>query len=75
MSILAPCGSRWLLELSEKIFDWTQRYQYQAMRADVVGSRDIASEHNERSELHIYIRRRNGLSVPHAEDDKPQRAF
>jgi GntR family transcriptional regulator, carbon starvation induced regulator len=47
MSILAPCGSRWLLELSEKMFDWTQRYQYQAMRADVVGSRDIASEHNE----------------------------
>jgi DNA-binding GntR family transcriptional regulator len=33
MSILAPCGSLWLLELSEKIFDWTQRYQYQAMRA------------------------------------------
>ena len=23
MSILAPCGSRWLLELSEKLFDWT----------------------------------------------------
>jgi DNA-binding GntR family transcriptional regulator len=47
MSILAPCGSRWLLELSEKLFDWTQRCQYQALRADVVGSRDVASEHNE----------------------------
>jgi GntR family carbon starvation induced transcriptional regulator len=47
MSILAPCGSRWLLELSEKLFDWTQRYQNLALRGDVVGSRDVASEHNE----------------------------
>jgi DNA-binding GntR family transcriptional regulator len=47
MSILAPCGSHWLLELSEKLFDWTQRCQYQALRADVVGSRDVASEHSE----------------------------
>ena len=47
MSILAPCGSRWLLELSEKLFDWTQRYQNLALRSDVVGSRDVASEHNE----------------------------
>ncbi len=47
MSILAPCGSRWLLELSAKLFDWTQRYQNLAMRQDVVGSRDVASEHEE----------------------------
>lgn len=47
ISILAPCGSRWLLELSEKLFDWTQRYQNLALRGDIVGSRDIASEHNE----------------------------
>ena len=47
MSIFAPCGSRWLLELSEKLFDWTQRYQNLAMRGDVVGSRDVAAEHNE----------------------------
>jgi GntR family carbon starvation induced transcriptional regulator len=47
MSILAPCGSRWLLALSEKLFDWALRYQYQALRADVVGSRDVANEHNE----------------------------
>ena len=47
MSILAPCGSRWLLELSEKLFDWTQCYQSLALRSDVVGSRDVASEHNE----------------------------
>lgn len=47
MSILAPCGSRWLLELSEKMFDWTQRYQNLALRGDLVGSRDVASEHNE----------------------------
>ena len=47
MSILAPCGSRWLLEMSEKLFDWTQRYQNLALRSDVVGSRDVAGEHNE----------------------------
>jgi DNA-binding GntR family transcriptional regulator len=47
MSILAPCGSRWLLELSERLFDWTQRYQNLALRADLVGSRDVASEHND----------------------------
>ncbi|MET0446087.1 MAG: FCD domain-containing protein [Pseudorhodoplanes sp.] len=47
MSILAPCGSRWLLELSEKLFDWTQRYQNLALRGDIVGSRDVAAEHNE----------------------------
>jgi GntR family transcriptional regulator, carbon starvation induced regulator len=47
MSILAPCGSHWLLDLSEKLFDWTQRCQFQAMRADMVGTRDIAGEHNE----------------------------
>ena len=39
MSILAPCGSRWLLELSEKLFDWTQRHQNLAMR---VGCRRLA---------------------------------
>jgi GntR family transcriptional regulator, carbon starvation induced regulator len=47
MSILAPCGSRWLLELSERMFDWTQRYQNLALRSDIVGSRDVANEHNE----------------------------
>lgn len=47
MSILAPCGSRWLLELSERLFDLTQRYQNLALRRDVVGSRDVASEHQE----------------------------
>ena len=47
MSILAPCGSRWLLELSEKLFDWTQRHQNLALRSDVVGSRDVAGEHND----------------------------
>jgi DNA-binding GntR family transcriptional regulator len=47
MSILAPCGSRWLLELSEKLFDWTQRYQNLALCRDVVGSRDVASEHQD----------------------------
>lgn len=47
MAILAPCGSRWLLELSEKLFDWTQRHQYLALRKDLVGSRDVASEHND----------------------------
>lgn len=47
MSLLAPCGSRWLLELSEKLFDWTQRYQNLALRGDLVGSRNVASEHNE----------------------------
>jgi DNA-binding GntR family transcriptional regulator len=47
MSILAPCGSRWLLELSEKLFDLTLRHQNLALRGDVVGSRDVASEHNE----------------------------
>jgi GntR family transcriptional regulator, carbon starvation induced regulator len=47
MSILAPCGSRWLLELSEKLFDLTQRHQNLALRSDIVGSRDVASEHNE----------------------------
>jgi GntR family carbon starvation induced transcriptional regulator len=47
MSLLAPCGSRWLLDLSEKLFDWTQRYQNIALRSDVVGSRDVAGEHSE----------------------------
>jgi DNA-binding GntR family transcriptional regulator len=47
MSLLVPCGSRWLLELSEKLFDLTQRYQNLALRRDVVGSRDVASEHQE----------------------------
>jgi GntR family carbon starvation induced transcriptional regulator len=47
MSLLAPCGSRWLLELSEKLFDWTVRYQNIALRSDIVGSRDIAREHAE----------------------------
>lgn len=47
MSLLAPCGSRWLLELSEKLFDMTQRYQNLALRGDLVGSRDVASEHQE----------------------------
>ena len=47
MSILAPCGSRWLLEMSEKLFDWTQRHQNLALRGDVVGSRDVAAEHND----------------------------
>lgn len=47
MSILAPCGSRWLLELSEKLFDWTQRHQNLALRSDEVGSRDVAGEHSE----------------------------
>lgn len=47
MSILAPCGSRWLLDLSEKLFDWTQRHQNLALRSDEVGSRDVAGEHNE----------------------------
>jgi GntR family transcriptional regulator, carbon starvation induced regulator len=47
MSILAPCGSRWLLDLSEKLFDWTQRHQNLAMRSDVVGSRNVAAEHND----------------------------
>ncbi len=47
MSILAPCGSRWLLELSEKLFDLTLRYQNLALRSDIVGSRDVASEHQE----------------------------
>jgi DNA-binding GntR family transcriptional regulator len=47
MSILAPCGSRWLLEMSKKMFDWALRYRNRAMRGDVVGSRDVAAEHNE----------------------------
>jgi len=47
MSILTPCGSRWLLALSEKLFDWTVRYQNLALHGDIVASRDIASEHNE----------------------------
>jgi DNA-binding GntR family transcriptional regulator len=47
MSLLAPCGSRWLLELSEKLFNWTQRYQNVALRSDIVGSRDVAREHAE----------------------------
>jgi GntR family carbon starvation induced transcriptional regulator len=47
MSILTPCGSRWLLDLSEKMFDWTQRYQNLSLRGDIFGSRDVASEHNE----------------------------
>ena len=47
MSILAPCGSRWLFEMSEKLFDWTQRHQNLALRSDVVGSRDVAAEHND----------------------------
>jgi DNA-binding GntR family transcriptional regulator len=47
MSILTPCGSRWLLEISEKLFDWTERYQNLALRGDIFGSRDVASEHNE----------------------------
>ena len=47
MSLLAPCGSRWLLELSEKMFDWTVRYQNMALRSDIVGSRDVAGEHAE----------------------------
>ena len=46
MSILAPCGSRWLLELSAKLFDWAERYRNLAMRGDVVGSRDVAAEHD-----------------------------
>jgi len=45
MSLLAPCGSRWLLELSERLFDLTQRYQNLALRRDIVGSRDVAREH------------------------------
>jgi DNA-binding GntR family transcriptional regulator len=47
LSMLTPCGSRWLVELSEKLFDWTQRHQNRALRSDVVGSRDVAGEHNE----------------------------
>ena len=46
MSILAPCGSL-QLEMSEKLFDWTQRHQNLALRGDVVGSRDVAAEHND----------------------------
>ena len=47
MAILSPCGSRWLLELSEKLFDWAQRNQYLALRGDLVGSRNVASEHDD----------------------------
>jgi GntR family transcriptional regulator, carbon starvation induced regulator len=47
MSILTPCGSRWLLELSEKMFDWTERYQNLALHGDIFGSRDVVGEHNE----------------------------
>jgi GntR family transcriptional regulator, carbon starvation induced regulator len=46
MAILAPCGSRWLLELSARLFDWTERYQNLALRGDIVGSRDVAAEHD-----------------------------
>jgi GntR family carbon starvation induced transcriptional regulator len=46
MAILAPCGSRWLLELSARLFDWTERYQNLALRGDAVGSRDVAAEHD-----------------------------
>ena len=47
MAILASCGSRWLLDLSEKLFDWTRRHQNLALRSDEVGSRNVAGEHNE----------------------------
>ena len=60
MSILAPCGSRWLLELSEKLFDWTQRHQNLAMRSDVVGSRNVAAEHNELTSRRARARRAKG---------------
>jgi GntR family carbon starvation induced transcriptional regulator len=46
MAILAPCGSRWLLELSARLFDWTERYQNLALRGDAAGSRDVAGEHD-----------------------------
>ena len=45
MTILAPCGSRWLMELSAKLFDLTERHQNLAMRSDVFATRDVASEH------------------------------
>lgn len=47
MTILAPCGSRWFMELSAKLFDLTERHQNLAMRSDVFGTRDVASEHAE----------------------------
>src|SRR6476646_1206187 len=47
MAMLAACGSRWLLDVSAKLFDWTQRYQNLAMRHDLVASRDVAREHDE----------------------------
>jgi len=47
MAILMPCGSRWLLELSAKLFDLTERHQNLAMRSDLFGTRDVASEHAE----------------------------
>jgi GntR family transcriptional regulator, carbon starvation induced regulator len=47
MAMLAACGSRWLLDVSAKLFDWTQRYQNLAMRHDLVATRDVAREHDE----------------------------
>jgi DNA-binding GntR family transcriptional regulator len=47
MTLLSPCGSRWLMELSAKLFDFTERHQNFAMRGDIFGTRDVAGEHNE----------------------------
>jgi DNA-binding GntR family transcriptional regulator len=47
MAMLAACGSRWLLDVSAKLFDWTQRYQNLAMRHDLVATRDVAGEHDD----------------------------
>ncbi|MFZ0836434.1 MAG: GntR family transcriptional regulator [Xanthobacteraceae bacterium] len=47
MAMLTACDSRWLLDVSAKLFDWTQRYQNLAMRHDLVATRDVAREHDE----------------------------
>jgi DNA-binding GntR family transcriptional regulator len=44
-SLLAACGSRWLLEFSEKLFELSERFRNLSVPGALSEQRDVAAEH------------------------------
>jgi GntR family carbon starvation induced transcriptional regulator len=44
-SLVAACGSRWLLEFSDKLFELSQRFRNLSVRGALSEQRDVATEH------------------------------
>lgn len=45
-ALVAACGSRWLLDLFEKLYSESERYRFHALTVEARdGSRDLAAEH------------------------------